>query len=700
MFSKDYQEKVYAGLLGKAIGVRLGAPIESIDWTYENIKKAFGNISGYVKNSRRFAADDDTNGPIFFIRSLIDSGKLNDLTPQDVAMAWLNYAREEVGMFWWGGKGISTEHTAYLNLKEGIQAPKSGSIELNGSELAEQVGGQIFIDTWGLVFPGNIAKAAQYAELAASVAHDRNGLFGARFIAACIAEAFVQSDIKGIIKKALNTIPMESDYYQKMQLVIDFYQENTTDFHKCRQFIHDNFGYQHYPGACHIIPNAAICMLGLLYGEGDFSRSIEITVMCGWDTDSNAGVVGTILGVLNGIDGIPNKYNHDINDILIASSFSGYLNIIDIPTISKEIALLGYQVNQKNIPQELLTAYHPGEIYFDFYFSRSTHGFETDNEFRLLIQEVKGHALNVLVDNLIVSDVAKLYIKPFYRQNDFGDERYQPVFTPTVYSGQKVIAEVSLELWEQDQLSITPYIHLSYTNQDVMLDSINLNQNRIEKIEFIVPNSKGDLIDELGFIVSTNSEMKDGNGTLGLFQIHKFVVTGNMEYEIDFSKQQYEFNGVTPLSYHQVKSKIYSKQLELVFNENLGKAFLGNYYSKDLIFETELELDNIEEFYLIFRVQGVENGYRIGFSKGIQLFHNDTLLKEVDYEITDLIHQLKLEVKGDSVSLYVNQQEIFCYKGIENKFGLYGYAGRNGKVYIDKCKVIASLYQKKLAIEQ
>ncbi len=70
-------------------------------------------------------------------------------------------------MFWWGGYGVSTEHTAYLNLKHGIPAPQSGSIEQNGQIMAEQIGGQIFIDTWGFINPGNPHRAADYGETAA-----------------------------------------------------------------------------------------------------------------------------------------------------------------------------------------------------------------------------------------------------------------------------------------------------------------------------------------------------------------------------------------------------------------------------------------------------------------------------------------------------------------------------------------------------
>src|SRR5699024_503039 len=71
-----------------------------------------------------------------------------------------------------------------------LSAPGSGSIIQNGKDVAEQIGGQIFIDTWGLVAPGDPKLAAEFAEKAASVSHDGNGKYGGKFIAACIAASF------------------------------------------------------------------------------------------------------------------------------------------------------------------------------------------------------------------------------------------------------------------------------------------------------------------------------------------------------------------------------------------------------------------------------------------------------------------------------------------------------------------------------
>ena len=114
-------DRIYSGFLGKAIGVRLGAPVEPTIWSYERIRNTYGEVTQYLRDFKNFAADDDTNGPVYFIRALRDYGLM--ATAADVGKTWLNYAAEEHGMYWWGGFGNSTEHTAYKNLKAGIPAP-------------------------------------------------------------------------------------------------------------------------------------------------------------------------------------------------------------------------------------------------------------------------------------------------------------------------------------------------------------------------------------------------------------------------------------------------------------------------------------------------------------------------------------------------------------------------------------------------
>jgi hypothetical protein len=146
----DYQERVYAGVLGKIIGVYLGRPFEQ--WSYERISGELGEINYYVHeklNAPLIVTDDDISGTFTFLRALPDYGNSRDITPQQIGQTWLNYIIENRAILWWGGMGMSTEHTAFLRLKHGMSAPQSGSIETNGRVVAEQIGAQIFIDGCG-----------------------------------------------------------------------------------------------------------------------------------------------------------------------------------------------------------------------------------------------------------------------------------------------------------------------------------------------------------------------------------------------------------------------------------------------------------------------------------------------------------------------------------------------------------------------
>ena len=375
----EYIEKIYAGWLAKIIGIRAGAPIEG--WTYERIKDTYGELTGYPKNYNRFAADDDSNGPLVFLRALEDGRTGFNLTAEAVGEALLNYAPYEHGFFWWGGYGVSTEHTAYLNLRSGIPAPRSGSIEQNGSTIGEQIGGQIFIDTWGLVCPGNPELAAKYAAIAASVTHDRNGIYGGVFVASCISYAFDEKNIRAIIQKGLSFIPPDSEYSRVVNAVIDFYDAHPSSWRDCFKYIFDNFGYDKYPGNCHIIPNAAVMILALLYGQGNFDSTINICNMCGWDTDCNVGNVATIMGVVCGLEGIDyNKWRTPINDFLAVSSVVGSLNITDIPEGAKYIARLAYQVAGEYPSEPWATILNSKVGHCHFEFPGSTHAFETRRE--------------------------------------------------------------------------------------------------------------------------------------------------------------------------------------------------------------------------------------------------------------------------------------------------------------------------------
>lgn len=300
----DYLERVYAGILGKLIGVYVGRPFEG--WSYERIQRELGDVHYYVHE--RFGAplivtDDDISGTFTFLRALPDYENRRDLTPAQIGQSWLNYIVERRAILWWGGMGNSTEHTAFLRLKAGIPAPESGSMARNGKVVAEQIGAQIFIDGWAMVAPGDPEFAADLARRAASVSHDGEAIYAAQVIAAMEAQAFVESDVNKLLDGALVLIPSDSLVYR---LISDIRHWHATepDWRKTRVKIADHYGYDRYGGNCHVIPNHALIIHALLYGEGDFHKSLMIVNTCGWDTDCNSGNVGCLLGIKNGLAGI------------------------------------------------------------------------------------------------------------------------------------------------------------------------------------------------------------------------------------------------------------------------------------------------------------------------------------------------------------------------------------------------------------
>jgi len=300
----EYAERVYAGVLGKIIGVYLGRPFEQ--WHHDRIMSELGEIEYYVHDRLGVplvVTDDDISGTFTFLRALADYGYDPNLTPEQIGQTWLNYIIENRTILWWGGMGMSTEHTAFLRLKEGIPAPDSGTIARNGATVAEQIGAQIFIDGWGMICPNDPDRAVDFARRAGSVSHDGEAIYGAQVVAAMEALAFSGASIDQLIDGALARIPADCLIARMIANIREWHAVGF-DWRTAYRNIERVYGYEQYGGGCHIVPNHALIIHALLYGEGDFGRSLQIVNSCGYDTDCNSGNVGCILGIRTGLAGI------------------------------------------------------------------------------------------------------------------------------------------------------------------------------------------------------------------------------------------------------------------------------------------------------------------------------------------------------------------------------------------------------------
>ncbi|WP_026332617.1 ADP-ribosylglycohydrolase family protein [Deinococcus apachensis] len=339
----DYLERVYAGVLGKMIGVYLGRPVEG--WSHERITATFGELDRYVHEHRGWPLvlpDDDLTGTFTFPRALPEHGNRFDLTPADIGETWLNHIVEGRTCLWWGGFGNSTEQTAYLRLKAGVPAPESGSIERNGRTIAEQIGAQIFIDGWAMVTPGDPQRAASLARRAASVSHDGEAVHAAVALAAMEALSFMETDLERLLDVALEVIPGDSMIARLHRDLRGWHQEEP-DWRAARARLQEHYGYDRFPGNVHVVPNHGVIVLALLYGDGDFHRTLTIANTCGWDTDCNSGNVGCLLALRGGLAALTGNpdWRGPLADRLYLPGAEGGRAITDALTVAVEVTNIG-----------------------------------------------------------------------------------------------------------------------------------------------------------------------------------------------------------------------------------------------------------------------------------------------------------------------------------------------------------------------
>lgn len=669
-------DRIYAGFTAKAIGVRLGAPVEPTIWSYDRIRNTYGEITQYLREFKNFAADDDTNGPVYFIRALRDYGL--GATAEDVGRTWVNYAAEEHGMYWWGGFGVSTEHTAYRNLRAGIPAPQSGSIAQNGTTVAEQIGGQIFIDSWGWVNPGKPQKAAEMSAMAASVAHDGDGLNGARFCAAAIAQAFVAATMEEILDTALATIPANSTYAAVANAVRTFHKQSPDDWRACRDMLEAEWGYDRYPGVCHIIPNAGVTVMALCYGNGDVCRTAEIATMAGWDTDCNAGNAAAIVGTFQGVQPGWDKYRRPIGDFVVASGVVGTVNVLDIASFARDLTGLALRLRGDETP--FADDWERRGVRFDFDAPGATHGFRTE-PFNMI--SLKGSSerpgpgsrgsLEVQLDRLERGQGGRIFWKPFYRRADFDDERYRPMFTPLADAGQVVKFKLWLDPWNGDgNLRVAPYVRRAMSQAIEETGAWHVPSSEgWQDYEFTVPDG-AEAIDEIGILVEYFGRLK----FLGRLFLSDFSVSGPGKVIIDPAIEKQEWGGITRFTWNRGHWTIADGAIHAHTAED-ADAWTGNAYLRDVTVTADVTPLAGRSHLVATRVQGTSRFYAAGFDGDevviLREDHGTTVLARAPFaRELGRSYRIQVSARGEGLTLSIDGTQLLA--ATDRLFG-YGMAG-------------------------
>lgn len=288
-----YEESLYAGWCAQIVGGAIGTAVEG--YTPQAIRKAFGSVKGYVRKPNTY--NDDITYEIAFLKAAERKGK--NLNASDIAEEWAALIP-----FGW-----SAEEWALKNIKLGIYPPLSGKLH---NPYREWIGAQMRGAAPGMMAPGDYMKAARYAFMDGIVSHHNNGVLGEVFNALLVAGSFVNADTRKLLKEVIGLIPHDSEY----RSVIDF-ALNECLTNDDPEVSVDNIlkKYREY-NWIHAYPNAAIEVVSLWYGNGDFDKTMEICANAGYDADCNAAQIATVLGIQNGIRSIKDKWLSAIGDRL------------------------------------------------------------------------------------------------------------------------------------------------------------------------------------------------------------------------------------------------------------------------------------------------------------------------------------------------------------------------------------------------
>ncbi|QUW23041.1 ADP-ribosylglycohydrolase family protein [Sporosarcina sp. Marseille-Q4063] len=701
---KRYQNQIYAGVLGKLIGVYLGRPIEG--WTYEAIRDSFYDVNYFVHNKVKvplIVPDDDISGTFVFFRSLEDNNFSVDLTAAQIGDTWLNYIIENRTVLWWGGLSRSTEHTAYLRLKDGINAPQSGSSELNGKSISEQIGSQIFIDGWALACPNQPELAMKLAKEAASVSHDGIAIDAACFIANMEANAFEEKNIFRLIDQGLEQV--NNPFLTEIVNDLTEQCQKTNDWRNVREWISKYHGYDKYPGSCPMVTNHLVVLMALIMGEDDFQKSIMIACSAGWDTDCNAGNVGCLNGIRLGLEGIDQgpDFRKAISDRMYVVSADGGSCITDAVIETRKIvkaaaALLGEEdfTESKRFVFE-----YPGSVQG---FMRYTDTLEEQANTRLYnLNEIEdSNGLVIEYEHLSKGNFATVSVDTFIELESKGKEGtsyFEVLASPSLYSTQTIKLEVdSLEV-QSPNLKL--FIDV-YGKGDKLIKYYSPKFNLTKGINFLeweLPNTGGHSIYRFG-IELTSEKRLDGRVVIKSIDWKNEPRKFEMKKAIDLTPS------MTPWTTDTTWIKSFMSSIEN-FNPDFAETFsishstangvatIGGTDWEDYSVSSQLIFTNQESAGLVARSKGHRRYYSVLFtnSKLKICKRRDAELIElatVDFNLElDKRYDVIFYLKGETLEVSINGDVMVTAKDDEYRSGGAGFVVNSGAILANGFKVEA-----------
>ena len=336
----EFRRRLQGGWLGRIGGCLLGKPVEGC-WRED--LRIIGEETGnwpirdfYRKPTPREQKRIDARKPHQnlhpwpgCLRETIDGMVEDDDTNYTtigfaiVKQFGANFRPVDVADFWCSNVPIfhtcTAERVAYRNFVDCILPPASATIR---NPYREWIGAQIRADYFGYANPGNPARAAEWAWRDASISHIKNGIYGEMWVAAMLAAAYVENDWVKIIRAGLAQVPANCRLREDVEKIITAHAAGQS-FEEAVNLVHAQWDEKTGQGWCHTNSNAQVVVIGLLWGEDDYEKTITRAVMPAFDTDCNGATAGSLWGVKHGVDALPKKWTRPIRDT-VRTGVTGY----------------------------------------------------------------------------------------------------------------------------------------------------------------------------------------------------------------------------------------------------------------------------------------------------------------------------------------------------------------------------------------
>jgi hypothetical protein len=295
----EYQDKVYASWLGQIIGNIYGLPHEN-QYIEEPGPADFpygyrGRSLEYMKDIGGAFSDDDTDIEYMYLLAMEESGP--EPTYTELAKRWLHHVR---GRVWLANRAA----VAFMHY--GYTPPVTGLKEINPHWF--QIDPQLVNEIWAVTAPGMVRYAAAKSGWAARVTNDSWGIEPTIHYGAMYAAAFFESDIARLIDIGTAALPKDSRFAKTVENMKALYNKYPDDWQQARKELSEKY-YHQEPVETRTIWNANLNgaggILALLYGQGDFQKTLDLACAIGFDADNQAATMCGLLGIILGTDGLP-----------------------------------------------------------------------------------------------------------------------------------------------------------------------------------------------------------------------------------------------------------------------------------------------------------------------------------------------------------------------------------------------------------